>query len=998
LDSNDEVHEHGSGNSIAVVTPQKMPDHWRPLDDEEETEQLRQEQTPQLQYRGDAADWYGLQLLLHQEPTNHKKNRLLAFKSEIEQFYNNAMKNLFTLWDAQAPGIVDTEYAYRTKTAEIEKHYLRTLEALGLYGMGNWVRLENQLKTQKDVVNELHRFEEMLFILQSQPLYLAGLAEHLYYKTNMEDDPKLFITFVILLFDNLYSGRCRHLLMSLIHRISSNEFRRGMVINELFDPLSSRAVPIIHHLLTHPKLSDSYVERILNVDNPRSLVSIIIAYTAGPQVGSQKGVPGGADESGLHRVIMVYERDFFNISRICFGEQKQHEGEEFRSTISEQIRQFRDLCFCSESHPRQNPSLDEGAESMTLVEFISDFLDFLFESEACSEIQIFLMSIFGELTKAFPGCMKTGGIWSVELFSPLVGVVLGSLIGGILAAITTAPYTFWHVKMKEAVRQCERNMRAKPEKYEYPPDFLLARVEWNIQALSQFLGRVVHPEYFTYQNNLVDSGIREDVESRNLLKTLHDEVRKKVSDVIMKAKHARVGKLPEDTIETLLNADLYKSHYKLHEPKVSMATEVLLAMNDLFHKHIDKNSAIRIGGNDDPFCSLVHAMMPTKGDGDAKIPWGKTPAVGIAHVVDEWHNFRLASRFLQFHREGLHAPAICDKSFAPVPRSLLSEDQRRQKPDTGFVALREFVPPNADKPEYELVEGILQELSGTSRGDGSVKHRIPGRSMAELRRAVEEKQLQCISSKHGQGGGENSFEARLDRAKHALEGMNEKSLRDYIEVGIERRAAYSKYLSSVNQQKSKITRRINAYNTTLKERNENLKIIAKVSHSCEIADIYTSAAQMHNERLAFAAVKRFKFNKSRKNPTPAQRVLEELKRESPTTPLAQLQEVVGLPSCNYRLKELVGKGVVLGVHAQLKAKKSVTEGINLTFSGEGEGFMVQLRANATLLKEFSITREDIYLMEHGKKTASLSFADELIYMDGFKLRRLLAMIIAEGAL
>lgn len=279
-----------------------------------------------------------------------------------------------------------------------------------------------------------------------------------------------------------------------------------------------------------------------------------------------------------------------------------------------------------------------------------------------------------------------------------------------------------------------------------------------------------------------------------------------------------------------------------------------------------------------------------------------------------------------------------------------------------------------------------------------MKYRITGRSIADLRRSVEEKQLQCISSKHGHEAGENTFEARLDRAKSALEKMNEKSLRDYVEVGVERRAAYSKYLGSVNQQKSKITKRMNMYYTTLKERNENLKVIAKVSHNCQIADIYTTAAQMHNVRLALATVKRFKFNKQRKNPTPAQRVLEELKRESPTTPLAQLEAVVGLPSCNYRLKELTRKGIIVGLHAQLKAKKSVTEGINLSFSGEGEGFTVQLRSRSTLLKEFSITREDIYLMEHGRKTASLPFADELIIMHGFKLRRLLAMIIAEGAL
>jgi len=150
-------------------------------------------------------------------------------------------------------------------------------------------------------------------------------------------------------------------------------------------------------------------------------------------------------------------------------------------------------------------------------------------------------------------------------------------------------------------------------------------------------------------------------------------------------------------------------------------------------------------------------------------------------VLDEWHNFNIASRFLQFRREGLHAPAICELSCAPVPKSLLSDTQR-QRPNTGFEALRDFVPPVEDSKgfELELVEGVLQELSGTCKADKHVKTHIPGRSIAELHSAFEERQLHLMNSKHGQGGGENSLEARLDKAKQALEKLNEASLRKYI--------------------------------------------------------------------------------------------------------------------------------------------------------------------------------------------------------------------------
>jgi len=287
-------------------------------------------------------------------------------------------------------------------------------------------------------------------------------------------------------------------------------------------------------------------------------------------------------------------------------------------------------------------------------------------------------------------------------------------------------------------------------------------------------------------------------------------------------------------------------------------------------------------------------------------------------------------------------------------------------------------------------------LSGTSKENAKVKHRIPGGSINQLHSTVEEKQLQCISSKHGHEGGEDSFEVRLDKAKHALETMNdEKDLREHIQAAVERRATYSKYLKSMSHQKSQITKDIANYFKTLREGNENLKIIAKAVHSCEIADIYTTAAQMHNDRLTLSRVKRFKYTKERKNPTPAQKALAELKTQSPTTPPEQLEEMIGLPSRNYHLNDLVRKGIIVALHDQLRANRHV---ISLMFSGEGEGFVVQLRSHATLLKEFRITRENIHLMENGWKNAALPFADELIHMNGFKLRRLLATIIAEGAL
>merc|ERR1711862_320658 len=93
-------------------------------------------------------------------------------------------------------------------------------------------------------------------------------------------------------------------------------------------------------------------------------------------------------------------------------------------------------------------------------------------------------------------------------------------------------------------------------------------------------------------------------------------------------------------------------------------------------------------------------------------------------------------------------------------------------------------------------------------------------------------------------------------------------------------------------------------------------------------------------------------------------------------------------------KELVVKGVVSRLNE--KIPKNVMNQMKFVFQYADEGFTVQAFMGVTLLKEFRITREDIWHMESRKKNAVVPYGEDFMWFVCSHLRRLLAWISAEG--
>merc|ERR1712232_453532 len=111
--------------------------------------------------------WVHVQMKLHAEDPDQKEDKLDQLCDQVTAKYSEYMEQIFHLWDKPEPGSMEfTEYNLRQKEREMETNYIRTIKALDLGGSMQAPRLEGRAKTPQEVQLQLHRFEELLWILQ----------------------------------------------------------------------------------------------------------------------------------------------------------------------------------------------------------------------------------------------------------------------------------------------------------------------------------------------------------------------------------------------------------------------------------------------------------------------------------------------------------------------------------------------------------------------------------------------------------------------------------------------------------------------------------------------------------------------------------------------------------------------------------------------------------------------------------------------------------------
>jgi len=1013
---------------LRTYGPKKVQDEWRPEDDEAIAKQ-RQLDDDDDDLGQDKNHWYELQRKLHAEPEDHKPAKLNDLQFQVDKTYRKFMEYVFKLWDKPDQKHQEqdkVEWHLRKKEREIEIEYIRNLRVLDLGNSVSAPRLEGRLHTPKRIRQNLHNFEELVWIMQQQPMYLSNLAKRIYKKRNDEDEPELFRLVVTQLFDELKDDRTLSLFKALLRVLVKFEMDKAPGPKELFHPDTSRILPLMTHIATNPAFMKRIALPIIDPDDENSLIHNVIKYSI------SKDWDGPRQQTEKLEGIFCFDQSEY--ARKLEEHRKEQQQEDMKD--DKKVRQYfqnelKDMAefFCVEGHGRESTLKNIKCMDAFLRYFIEDKL--AEDVEECKDVQMLLVFMAKHLygQRYIVQFKRTGESPSDEYYEPIAAIVLAGIIAGVLKAIESGMFALFNKKIGLKVEEMEGEMlvvadrQRKEKKYakdaERDPG-LQSRVKYNIRALANFFERAVHHARGTMEKDA-------EAMARQLRELACRSLAKKL-EFALDSSGQRVRKegskdFATDTTETQLTVSLYKAHFSLKHTRVWIKEFHMLKLTNMLQQYMepdlhDGDTQIRLDkANSDRVCQLVTEIL-----GKDKKQRFSDEDLALSERHGDYHNFTMKGRFLEFHREEhLYEPTFCEDSQAPIPRFLAKTEQKSRQ---GVRAVKPFRnhergPPwpvdmailgtESKQAPFEYLEELFQELSGSGTGQSAtdrVKYRILGKSYPDLKASFEEIQAEIATSIEEAGGHAHATSSGLlQKLGHASrlverlrESLEEKELRDYIDKTMQKRSDYYRYLKDIQDGIDKIEDSHKKYIETVKNTAKYLEAVYKQSKECDIPEDIDAMAQTHSAMPTLNKAKRRKNVYQKKHETPAQKVLNELSRTMGDGAVTNdVLERIGSPACSFDLKQLINKGVVVRVHDKISA--SVQKKMVFNFRYEAESYEVQVYMKpATLLKSFSITREHMHLMGAGRKTSILPYGDDFIWIHCFRLRRLLGQIAADTEL
>jgi len=480
--------------------------------------------------------------------------------------------------------------------------------------------------------------------------------------------------------------------------------------------------------------------------------------------------------------------------------------------------------------------------------------------------------------------------------------------------------------------------------------------------------------------------------------------------------------MAEDPLDAELRSDLYISHFTMEQTNVSMATVEMLEMANLLYRHREE-LVDHENPKEDPFWHAMMNVMRKRSAADKAlgraaeseepVEYHEEGHIWLARQHGEWHNMQPSSRFLEFHRGPGNEPVFCSESQAPIPRRLAAKAGQRKPGGEGGSLIKtfqlsekdDFKGPIIEKADgtrefaFEALENLLQDLAGSNQEESDVKYQIAGHTFLQLRNGFGkiQKVLQQDIKDGNASSRMRSIVTDLEDGKKIIDKLMERAPTDlmkYIDRTVQCRAAHARYLYETHGRNEMILDVRKSYERTLKEHVDALKKVVKNAQNCEFPSRIALAAGQRSEKIAFLRLRRIKQRNRKQKPTPGQKVLDMLgPAEGTETKLQELKESV-VPSQTFQLGALESKGVLVRLQDGIDSK--TRKQISFNFQAQDEGFDVQIFMKSTLLKEFRITRQQIEELEGVNKTAASSYAGDFLWMNGYRLRRLLCQIYVDN--
>lgn len=1081
----------------SIVPPRQVELVWRQrVEASEKPDENEDKDDKELD--DETKDWPGVQTKLRLEKPDRKMNSLLEKEQDMSKEFLKFMDHIRRIWSPPEMANETTEWNLRIKEQMLETGYIRLLKALGLGTARFGPRIERKTKTKTAIMQRLQYWEEMLFILQQQPLYLANLAKRLMTKRRGDKEVLLYDRFCRGLFSDLQDLRTKNLFRALMRMLIKREIVYFQSVVEMFEVGKSRAQVLLGHMCTHCKFMKSLASSILDPKKKDSLVSRVIQYTlwhekvaAAPKhnealdpkphkphphqdhtphqhhdhlphlhhdhLPHQDHVPhlhqdhviGHVNDAHTLDPTPGFANDFDQYQ--AFRNEKKpkepsihahaapKEGEVNSAWITQFGIQAKYYCsFLVEGKDFSSIQAHEGETAVhppdTLVPFIRLFVTQTLKAPENTDIQQLFRFAFEEVCKS-PKSAKYkrqadgDGAFDEDVCTPLSAMLLGGIIGSVLDAVSehdgrlhqTTFAMHRHMIKQEATMIAGGDHGADPEGFFH-------KVSNNIRTLGELLRECVN-QLRSVKLPKSGAGSAAQMDISRACGLLTQATNKALLSVLSPSTVGRPHQLfDEDTTETELAVDLYIAHYNMAFSRVCIPTPDLLGMTNMLYfymKDSEDGRELRLDHDKDkdPVWQLVLKTLPrakTKKDHDGpavSVMWDDDTLTHCENV-GESHNLTIHHRFMEYPTDRLSEPTFCEESFAPMPRGLCLERQRKKVVTTARVVKpfrkdRDLGPlveinPGEEVFGFELLEDIIAELSLRS---GDKKYTLTGdRTNANFMmcRMNFEEALKDLAARLEEGMMDNptvgeQLMKTMDTGIRVIDMMRETgsvnatSFFLYIDDIVVMRAAYFKYLEKMIEGKQQVLVAQGEYLQRVKDECLLLSDVCKRMDNCEIHDDILTSAQMFATEGSKLGFLKAKAAKGRMPLTPAMMVLKELKKNGAEHDLRDFDRVrseIGVPSREFRSKDIIGKGVVVSLHQNIPNQSKV----NFVVQCRDETYTVQMFSGQTLLKEFQITRQDVALMQAAKKNSLVTYGDGLVVMNAFRLRRLLAYLTAEGGL
>jgi len=953
-----------------------------------------------------ASPFLEIQQQLQKEDEKNRADGLAEEAQKLSKEYKQIMDNIHLVGKSTLDIEKQVEGKIRKLESDLEASLCFNLQALGLHEQRPKVR---RMRLPQEITNKMGLYEELIFILQQHPCYLANLSTRI---APHDVKASVFFRAVKKIFARLNNARIRQLYKCLIRQVMTFEVcgKTGAVkkVEHCFDPAKSLTVTLVKEL----SLNSIYTKP--TSDEEGCLFDLLFSMTTD-------------EKPSLAAHIMDYTCDQL-----------------FFAFEVEDVQDLHDLApavipqHIVETHEKVDMKLREWGDRFAeffktcfrpwVIKFIN-ILPTLADDVSCLFFKAFSLLEDQPYAEKFRGSARSAP--KPTLMYPLVTL----LLSGILApAFENAKQVMTYQFRRKLTQRCHEeellnrsasrmrcaaNTRGSSSSTALTPikdpEVLERLVYWNMARFAHFLRHVAANDFPTTQLQNLELGKELRLKlcttyvslfSRATVKEPHGgtAIASRGSVALSSHTQALAATMTpySDKTEMQLTVGLYTSHYDPGQNFIQIPTWDLLMLSNMMWEALSSSHSGSGGSgggggqsgahlphvdlrcdheSSDVLEELLRKIQPTPRRG--RLVGGKPAPVQppgqwdeamliIAKETEVVHNLTVPHRFL-FQWADV---CFCRTCQSAIPRRLAHTEQKKRKI---LRYVKPYVAPMQElKFTYEGDCHPFSQLEETFYRMGEIR----SRDFITLKFELEEKQKAFT-----QGRNTDFAKARhIEQVKKVLDKLRQHNVREEdlinnVEENLQARREYKEYLDQVGMGKQSITDSKKNYEDWVKVTISSLERLVQSSQSSTVHKFLKQKAQDLNAKLRFLSLEKQKKKA---------RTMQNKKLGLPSDAPVMMLE----PSRTLALSWLRAQKVVIRMGQNVP--ESTFRDMFFMFRKTSQGWDVEVMHHGPHVKrtirEWSIEMRELDAMKSAGKFSHRGFADNFVVVDSFELIQLLARI------